>query len=96
MKKIFSIIMLLALTATTAFVFASSKKFANEGLYFRNASGTINKQVSDEPGLLIPSGSDITTGSSSPSIQTTVNGHVYTLNYFDGSSYSVVNPSGTW
>lgn len=93
MKKLFSFIMLLALTATTAFVFASSKKFANEGLYAEISAGNY-KQLSSESGTA-PSGVDVQVGTSRPISVVTSSGS-HNLKYFNGSSYQQVETIGSW
>lgn len=88
--------MLLAcLLATTAFVFANSKKFANEGLYVYD--GSTHHQISAN---LLPGSFAVslpgTTGSTTIEIKDNPSGTARMLHYFDGTNYVDVRSDGTW
>jgi len=91
MKKIFAFIMLLALTATTAFVFASSKKFVNQGLVVKDASSNYH-QISldaDYTGLELQNSASGTMRITKPG--STTSNDVY---FYDGSTYQQVTANG--
>lgn len=93
MRKLSFFMLIACLLATTAFVFATSPRFINQGLIVDDGSGGF-KQISNAAS---PSGLNLSTSPTGPTMQlTSPSGTPRDVYFYNGTSNLSVTSDGTW